>query len=483
MSRANRQRSPREEDFVAAFDPLSHRYGDGPTTCMPRPEIARAIAKEVRASRSLSRADVRLAAAMGLIGAADARRKPGFNDGQFYPPTIEAVRAGGAARANLQPTARLSLAAEPRTTHALALLVDFSDNPHTESPAHYQSLLFDPANAGSMTSYYTELSRNQLTVSGEVSPQWIRAPHPYAYYVNGQSGTGDSYPNNTPGLLRDVLVEFCKTDNLKRFDRDGDGYVDGVFLIHAGGGAEAERDKTKRPDKIWSHKWVMPEPFENTGVKVYAYSTEPEDGRVGVFAHEYGHVLGLPDLYDTTYFTKGVGDWCLMGGGSWGGDGNRPTRMSAWCLQKLGWIKPKVVARARTISIPTLATDPKACYKVWTKGKPGREYFLLENRQQAGMDADLPGGGLAVWHIDESENENTNPNSYLAGLVQADGQRDLENNANGGDDADLFPGSKNVRRVSDKTTPHLLSNNGLATGVVLSGIKEAGGVVTVSVKV
>ena len=100
---------------------------------------------------------------------------------------------------------------------------------------------------------------------------------------------------------------------MKRFDTDDDGFVDGIFLIHAGGGAEAEPNPTKRKDMIWSHKWTLPTPFSNSGVKVYAYSTEPEDGHVGVFCHEFGHVLGLPDLYDTTYRSEGVGIWCLMG--------------------------------------------------------------------------------------------------------------------------------------------------------------------------
>src|SRR3990170_4706348 len=146
---------------------------------------------------------------------------------------------------------------------------------------------------------------------------------------------------------------------------------------------------------IWSHKWTLPTPFVNQGVRVYAYSTEPEDGRVGVFAHEFGHVLGLPDLYDSTYRSRGVGDWCLMAGGSWGGGGDRPCRMSCWCLAKLGWIKPKLVKRSRTLTVPTLASSASACYWLWTKGGSGPEYFLLETREKSGMDVSLPGEGLA----------------------------------------------------------------------------------------
>jgi immune inhibitor A len=281
----------------------------------------------------------------------------------------------------------------------------------------------------------------------------------------------------------DALTLFCQTDNLQRFDNDGDGYVDGIFLIHAGGGAEAESDPTKRPHKIWSHKWILPQPFVNQGVKVYAYSTEPEDGRVGVFAHEFGHVLGLPDLYDSTYRSKGIGNWCLMAGGSWGGGGNKPVRMSCWCLSKLGWLTPKVVKKAATLTLQPLAVDPNACYRPWSKGKVGSEYFLLENRQKTGRDGALPGSGLAVWHIDETQSSNTNPLSYLVALVQADGKRDLEFNRGSGDTGDLFPGAGGVTKLSDTTTPSTHSNMGTPTGVALSQITESNGVVKLKVKV
>jgi len=122
---------------------------------------------------------------------------------------------------------------------------------------------------------------------------------------------------------------------------------------------------------------------------------------------------------------------------------------------------------------------------VWKGGTAGPEYFLLENRQQAGRDAQLPGHGLALWHIDERQSDNTNPIAYRVGLVQADGRRDLELNANDGEAADLFPGSKKVTSVSDKsgTAPSTRANDGTATGIRLSRISESNGKVSVTVKV
>jgi immune inhibitor A len=457
---------------------LPHVYEDGPTTCAPTNAVLRSVKQEIKASRALSRGDIRLAAAMGLI-TADVIRPLGFNDGVFYP--IEEVTTRGARRGR-QTAEALSLAPLQRNMHALALLVDFSDNKGKRPKKEFASLLFDANNPNSMTSYFREMSGGLLNVTGEVT-DYIRAPHPYKFYTAGRSGTGLNYPQNTPGLLFDALTIFCQRDNLLRFDEDGDGYVDGIFLIHAGGGAEAEADPSKRPHKIWSHKWVLPTPFVNNGVRVFAYSTEPEDGRIGVFAHEFGHVLGLPDLYDSTYRSHGVGKWCLMASGSWGGSGNKPTRMSAWCLSKLGWIAPQVIKKETTLTVPTLAMDNTACYRLWTGGKAGPEYFLIENRQKKGRDTSLPGTGLAVWHVDERQSSNTNPLSYLVGLVQADGKRDLELNKSAGDAGDLFPGSKKVTKLDDKTKPGTLANNNAPTGVALSQITEKNGVIKVKVKV
>jgi immune inhibitor A len=159
--------------------------------------------------------------------------------------------------------------------------------------------------------------------------------------------------------------------------------------------------------------------------------------------------------------------------------------MSAWCLSALGWIKPKNITAAGNLTLKALEGDKTACYRLWTKGKASKEYFLIENRQQKGCDAKLPGHGLAVWHIDETQSDNTNPLAYKVALVQADGKRDIEFNKNSGDPGDMFPGSAGVTKVDDKGVahPHTRKNDGTTSGVALSKIKEVNGVVQVSVKV
>jgi len=463
------------------------RYGcarcdtpDGPTTCMAHPKVMANIKKLVRSARVLSTADARLAQGMGLLDIPSIGRT-GWNDGVIYPlqDGPATVRARG-----LSPSRRASAPKPVGTMNCLVLLVDFSDNPGSTPAAHYEKLLFDPANPDSMNSFYREMSYGKLNVTGTVTG-WIRAPRPYSFYVDNQSGTGNSFPKNTPGLLQDALTAYCKTKSLAPFDLNGDGFVDGLFLVHAGQGAEVQASPAKRKAMIWSHKWTLPAPFVNNGVKAFAYFTAPEDGKLGVFSHEFGHFIGLPDLYDTSYRSRGIGDWCLMAGGSWGGDGDTPARLSAWCLATLGWITPRNVKAAANFKIDTLINDKTDCLRVWTKGQAGPEYFLLENRQQSGRDAALPGSGLAVWHIDERQSDNTNALAYRVGLVQADGKRDLELNHNDGDAADLFPGSGAVTSVKDTGAfaPSTRANDGSTTGVALTAIKMKSGLVSLRVKV
>jgi immune inhibitor A len=454
----------------------------GATACRAHPKVLKNIAKQLEENNVISAQERQIARLIGILETSAVAR-PGFNDGIFFPYELS---TGGPGSPRVIPKAAVasvgSKRPKKRKVHAIALLVDFSDNKGMRRAKDFENLLFDKANPNSMTNFYRQLSYGALELTGEVVG-YVRAPQSYSYYTASESGTGSNYPKNTPGLLKDALTIFCRNDNLARFDADNDGFVDAIFLIHAGRGAEAESNPTKRKNMIWSHKWTLPEPFVHQGVKVFAYSTEPEDGRVGVFSHEFGHLLGLPDLYDTTFRSHGIGDWCLMAAGSWGGKGNRPTRMSCWCLSKLGWIKPKVITRKKSIQLNTLEEKKTECYRLWTKGASGPEYFLLENRQAKGLDAALPGSGLAVWHIDERQSNNDNPLAYLVALLQADGNKDLELLKNSGDAGDLFPGDKRVAAVDNNTTQSTRANTGSPSRVALTNIAMSGGIVTLQAEV
>ena len=205
--------------------------------------------------------------------------------------------------------------------------------------------------------------------------------------------------------------------------------------------------------------------------KIYAYLTVPEDCKVGVCAHELGHLLfGFPDLYDTDNTSEGIGNWCLMGAGSWNNGGNTPAHPSAWCKAQQGWVK---VQNHKKKQKKAAIKDVKSGYKVhrlWKDGIIGDEYFLVENRQKTLFDSYLPDNGLLVWHIDDSISSNTNEVHYKVALIQADDNKDLELNHNRGDAGYPYPGSNNKKNFNNTTTPNSKSYAGLATCVAINNI-------------
>ena len=142
-----------------------------------------------------------------------------------------------------------------------------------------------------------------------------------------------------------------------------------------------------------------------------------------------------------------------------------------------------MVTGNKSLQLNTLEEKKTECYRLWTKGAIGPEYFLLENRQAKGLDAALPGSGLAVWHIDERQSNNDNPPAYLVALLQADGKKDLELLKNSGDGGDLFPGNKDIAALDDNTTPSTRSNVGSPSHVALTNIAMSECVVTLQAEV
>jgi len=126
--------------------------------------------------------------------------------------------------------------------------------------------------------------------------------------------------------------------DFSQFDLNNDKIVDHLMVIHAGAGEE----ESASVNDIWSHCSGLPDGFVSAdSVKVLGYTTEPETGKVGVFAHEFGHDLGLPDLYDTNDGSPGAGGWSLMASGAWNGSipGTSPAHLSAWEKALLGWVR------------------------------------------------------------------------------------------------------------------------------------------------
>jgi len=382
---------------------------------------------------------------------------------------------------------------------ALVILVQFSDHPAdtlNHSPADYDTLLFSVGTrpTGSMRDYYREVSRGAFDISGVVT-RWYTAPRTYAQYTSSAGGFGGA-PFNAQQMAADAIFMADADLDLTQFDNDGpdgvpnsgddDGIIDGLFIVHAGPGGEETADL----NDVWSHKWNLPSPYVSAdGVTVYPYTTEPEEWAgnalnttagqlitIGVFCHEYGHVLGLPDLYDTSNSSnanEGVGEWDIMGSGVYNhlpgqSLGTTPCHFSAWSLARLGWVTPTwVLQDSLSVAIPPVETSAQV-FRLWTNGQEDSEYFLIENRQPIGFDAALvrssnesgngASHGLLIYHVDEAVIGQSVPDRKMLDVEEGGGSR-IPSGFLGEQNLDLGSGQP-AAQVTCGGTPNITGNRG-----------------------
>ncbi|XKE96416.1 M6 family metalloprotease domain-containing protein [Metaplanococcus flavidus] len=407
-----------------------------------------------------------------------------------------------------------------------------------------------------MQNVYKESSNGKVNLVRKENTDfaWVELPKGASYYLD-QEGTyaengkyllgnanGDAH---TGEFVRDLLK--AADDQIDFSEYAVDGEVPNIFVVHEGTGAEFSRD----PAQFWSHKWsllsalfygkyyetgkdaathagvsqgewindTIANEMTYDGVLVNNYNIQPGIGgnvagydaatdsydeslatgpfpaQPGVYAHEFGHALGLPDFYDTVYSSEGVGNYSMMAGGSWmrypdaaAYSGNSPTLFDPFSKIFLGWADPidvKPGDEPQTITLPPVneASADSGIVKMEVPGSNGTEYFLFENVQQKGFNQGLirqgeDAHGLLAWHVDENiinlyqtagfrpnnvENwmnkrfqynqsetasDGTKVTHYGLSVLQADGKYDLEKNVNRGDAADFFKAGDEITPVS-----------------------------------
>jgi immune inhibitor A len=296
---------------------------------------------------------------------------------------------------------------------------------------------------------------------------------------------------NSQKMVEDAVLAAKEKDNTIQWDKydiNGDGYIEALYVVHAGPGAETQRTED-RLNKIWSHKSYTQKPVNVTNKTTVApYLTIPEDGRLGVIAHETGYlVFGWPDLYDACTGegdrTAGVGRWCLMASGSWNGNptGDNPAYPSAWCRYVQGWTKHTRINNNMELNVPCVE-DIDEVYLIPIKNT-STEYFMVECRRKNKFDSDLPGEGMLIYHIDEIAKNNCEENHLAVRVIQADGNRDLQGlNVNQGDEGDPFPGRSNRTFLNSDGYPNTLDYNNKPTNLSIGNIRWDGsrGVATIS---
>jgi M6 family metalloprotease-like protein len=364
---------------------------------------------------------------------------------------------------------------------------------------------------GSVSDYYTFNSGGLFTpdyvVLGPVTLGKTRAD----YGANDDEGN-DVHPAL---MVKEACMAVNSQVNFSQFDADNDGFVDNVYVFFAGKGeADGGGENT-----IWPHSWGLSGEsisltLDNKRIENYACSAELKgngsQSGIGTFTHEYGHIIGLPDLYDVDYDTYNgeafdVGEWSLMAYGAYNGSGSVPPCLTLLERKLLGWANPIALSVPATIALPSLESSNTG-YIINTANEG--EYFLIENRQQTlnTWDAYLPHHGLLAYHIDMrtnasitlSYNGQTETMSFAelwnwnmvnaiashqcADIEEADNTRIIYTGYNLAAyqlslKGDPFPGTSNRQSFTDNTSPSMKTWNGTSLDKPITNITEIDNVV------
>lgn len=351
----------------------------------------------------------------------------------------------------------------------LFILVNFSDK--SFNAANTQAAMNDMMNAetytyngaiGSARKYFIDQSNGAYTPTFDVVGP-VTLSKATSYYGSNDANDNDMYPG-------DMIIEACKLADSQfgvdftKYDNDGDGKVDFVYVIYAGKG-EADGGAAST---IWPHNWNLTS-ARSYGNCTYSLSQCRIDGKyidnyacsgelngstnrragIGTLCHEFSHVLGLPDFYDTNYSTNydnslTPGDWDVMDGGSYNGSGNCPPNYSAWEKYFFGWATPTILNAPANITLTTGYSDSYQINSTGTLGaysSTATQYYI-ENRQQSGWDKNLPGHGMLVWKVMYNSSAwtgnkpNNTANNPRYTVVSAKGTAKVQ-----GTNYDTYPGS------------------------------------------
>jgi M6 family metalloprotease-like protein len=304
--------------------------------------------------------------------------------------------------------------------HQLVVLASFADNPFlgdsAATVAQWDSIL----NAkqyrqapfmGSLHDYFYDQSYGQFELACDLQFVRVDSCRRYRSTIN--------HDENSQYLVQDVVATLKQRHiEWNLYDWNGDGYVNQLLIIFAGQGS-AYGHMGPSYDAIWPHQWWLSmhlkdlKPgyycdadtvrYQGADFIVDAYcavqelSMDSTYGSFGTLCHEYTHCFGFPDIYSSS--GKVIGNWDLMDNGNYAGEGFRPVGLSAHEKWLMGWLTPTELTTPVSVTdMPALADEP-AAYIIRNEAYPN-EFYMLENRQKKGWDSELPGSGLAVFHID-----------------------------------------------------------------------------------
>ncbi len=315
---------------------------------------------------------------------------------------------------------------------------DTNPSPDT-TPEYMLDFLFSPDHYSAQT-YYAEVSKGLLDFNGII-------------ITNPEEGDGwwmadlNKHDYNDTSLMGEILEKADPYYDFSNYDADGNSEVDGTVFLYAG-------DHDNWGDFYWGWagygQWIIDDVRVGPMMFVGENMLSPS-----LIVHEYGHMMGIPDFYDYTGQSSGIGKFGMM---AYAGH----TYMSAWTRVRLGWDEP-INVQIDTLGAPMLPRSAGGpVYRVWHQGEAGPEYFLVEGIDKNGMDGDSPGTGIAIYHIDETVHGNNNWEHKQVDVEEADGLDHLDSGDNSGEQQDLYYSGGN-QTFNSLTYPNSVRYTGEST--------------------
>ena len=396
-------------------------------------------------------------------------------------------------------------AAAQEVTHGeyLVILVGFKDNAFTFKNEAFDTWLNQEGystdgGTGSVKDYYRDNSMGRFIPNFTVLGPFT-LPQKQTYYAGNSEETGE---DTNP---RAMIVDACNLAKAAHpeidfsiFDNNNDGLMDNVNVIYAG----YSEASTGNADDMWPHSWTLEEEaitIDNVKINAYACSAEfvgasgeKMDG-IGTFAHEFGHLLGLKDVYDTDQYYDGYGldpgQYSIYASGSYNNDSRTPPCLMAFERVQLGWCEAIELKEAADIELAPISEN----VAYYINAQPGRaegtgyEWFVLENRQKTGWDTYIPAHGLLIYHYDYTDEmvekywsvngPNNNSKHRCMYIKPADGIDDT-NTRNG----DTYPGRSGNTQFTDDSFPNSISWAGERSNTPITNIREENGYIYFQVK-
>ena len=368
---------------------------------------------------------------------------------------------------------------EPKVVVGLTLLIDFPDQKSNISRAALNDFCNRPGGvngasaAGSVYDYFYDVSNGLLEYRNIVTP-FVTVDSNKTHY---DRGTNYQY---VPELLASALSKLRGLGiDLSEITTEATGSGSNrreialaLNIFYAGSPTQGWANG------IWPHSGTMRQTSSSTvnGVTFSSYQlsslgTGGNPPGIGTFVHENGHmVLKWPDLYSYEDHSNGVGNWCVMNSTN----GSNPQPPNPYLRDLAGWIEVTPLTDATSGVFTHVANSPTA-YKY---ARNAKESYYIEARRRVGRSANIPGSGLAIWHI-HADGKNTDPSRGfpIVALVQADGRNDLENRKNNGDAADLFRARYNAS-FNKLTNPAAVYYDRVSSNIDISEISDSGAVMT-----